>query len=204
MFYKVTSKRPQERLQFPLSCFSWESCDHRYVKEHELACWRTDTLIHGSVSPIPQATASHLPDITVRPSTANWPQTSMNLAKSSRRTTQLISAHIPNLYNYALINGCCFKPQSFGWLGTYKSLSTMSIVTFYLDKEFKNNIIWTRNSVFDIVCLKYQWDCQGANWLNSSGTQERGFAWKHKSERQACHWFPRVGRLPWGSKSRVK
>jgi len=56
-----------------------------------------------------------------------------------------------------------------GGLVSCKSLSMMSIVTFYPAKELKNDVDWMRNSVFDILCLKYQWDCQGASWLNSSG-----------------------------------
>lgn len=91
-----------------------------------------------------------------------------------------------------------------GGLVSCKSLSMMSIVAFYPAKEFKNNVLWMRNSVFDILCLKYQWNCQGASWSNSSGTQERRLAWKHKSERQACLSFPCVGRLPWESQHRVK
>jgi len=49
-----------------------------------------------------------------------------------------------------------------GGLVSCKSLSMMSIVTFYPAKELKNDVDWMRNSVFDILC-------QGASWLNSSG-----------------------------------
>lgn len=88
-----------EILQLPLSSFCWESCGHYYRKEPGPACWKMDTRL---ISPYPQLTASHLPDVWVRPSTASWLQTYLNLVGPSRRTTQLIAAYIANPYNYAL------------------------------------------------------------------------------------------------------
>lgn len=84
-----------------------------------------------------------------------------------------------------------------------KSLSMMSIVAFYPDREFKNGIFWMKNSVFDILCLKYQWDCHTASWLNSSGAQE-ALPGNINLKKQAYHWFPCMGRLPRESKNRVK
>lgn len=57
--FRSSKPRPQENLHLPLSCFSWEFCNHYNVNEPELVGWMMDTGIHGSVSPI--APASHLP-----------------------------------------------------------------------------------------------------------------------------------------------